>query len=150
MSRYWKPSRNGLNDFEDVYRDYRAGKISHTEAAYHLGISTTGFSKRIRTYEKDHSLRYDKTTKEEKEQALKLMEKHIDKIKKFNIKYQDKLTDVLYRTCLYIIRNYDDIENESNLVWFSLRRKVRDLSYQEYKRNEKLILDKPSELGYKR
>lgn len=141
MSKYWKPSRNGKNDFEDVYRKYKINEISSTEGAYHCGISQIGFLKRVKDYEKNKILKYENITKEEKEKALKLMEKHIDKIKKFNIDFQEKLTDVLYRTCLYIIRHQDEIENEENLIWFSLRRKCKDIRYEKSKNKELKILN---------
>lgn len=142
MSKYWKLSRNGKNDFEDIYRQYKAGIISSTEGAYHCGISQVGFLKRVRIYEQDKKLRYDITTKKEKEKAIKLMEKHINKIQKFNFDFQEKLTDVLYRTCLYIIRHQDEIENEESLIWFSLRRKCKDIRYEKTKCKELKILDK--------
>ena len=142
MSKYWKPSRNGLKDFEDVYRQYKTGIISSTEGAYHCNISQIGFLKRVRIYEQDTRLRYDTTTEEEKTKAMKLMEKHIDKIKKFNFDFQELLTDTLYRTCLYIIRNQNEIEDEEKLIWFSLKRKCKDIRYERTKNKELKILDK--------
>lgn len=142
MSKYWKVSRNGKKDFEDIYRRYKIGIISSTEGAYHCGISQIGFLKRVRIYEQDKKLKYDTTTKNEKTKAIKLMEKHIDKIKKFNFDFQEQLTDVLYRTCLYIIRNQSEIENEENLIWFSLKRKCKDIKYEKSKNKELKILDK--------
>lgn len=142
MSKYWKISRNGLKDFEDVYRQYKTGIISSTEGAYHCGISQIGFLKRIRIYEQDKRLRYDTITEEEKTKAMKLMEKHIDKIKKFNFDFQELLTDTLYRTCLYIIRNQNEIEDEEKLIWFSLKRKCKDIRYERTKNKELKILDK--------
>ena len=97
---------------------------------------------KVKIYEKDKILKYDTTTEEEKNKALKLMEKHIDKIKKFNFDFQEQLTDVLYRTCLYIIRNQDEIDDEEKLVWFSLKRKCKDIRYEKSKNKELKILDK--------
>lgn len=142
MSKYWKPSINGKKDFEDIYRKYKSGLMTSTESAYHCGISQIGFLKMVKIYEKDKSLKYDTTTEEEKNKALKLMEKHIDKIKKFNFDFQEQLTDVLYRTCLYIIRNQDEIDDEEKLVWFSLKRKCKDIRYEKSKNKELKILDK--------
>ena len=117
--------------------------MTQTECAYYLGISIMGFYKRCKYYEEHLSTKYETTTKEEKEAALKLMEKHIEKLKKFNIEFQEKLTDTLYRTCLYIVRHQDEIENEENLIWFSFKRKCKDLRYEKSKRKELNILDKP-------
>lgn len=142
MSKYWKPSINGKKDFEDIYRKYKSGLMTSTESAYHCGISQIGFLKRVKIYEKDKSLKYDTTTEEEKNKALKLMEKHIGKIKKFNFDFQEQLTDALYRTCLYIIRNQDEIDDEEKLVWFSLKRKCKDIRYEKSKNKEFKILDK--------
>lgn len=147
MSKYWKPSINGQKDFEDIYRKYKIGLMTSTESAYHCGISQIGFLKRVKKYEQDKSLKYDTTTEDEKNKALKLMEKHIDKIKKFNFDFQEQLTDVLYRTCLYIIRNQDEIDDEEKLVWFSLRRKCNDIRYEKSKNKELKILD---EIIYKK
>lgn len=102
-----------------------------------------GFYKRCKYYEEHSTTKYETTTKEEKEAALKLMGKHIEKIKKFNIEFQEKLTDVLYRTCLYIVRHRDEIEKEENLIWFSLKRKCKDIRYEKSKSKELKILDKP-------
>lgn len=63
-------------------------------------------------------------------------------IKKFNFDFQEPLTDVLYRTCLYIIRNQDEIDDEEKLVWFSLKRKCKDIRYEKTKNKELKILDK--------
>ena len=142
MSKYWKPSINGKKDFENVYRKYKSGLMTSTEGAYHCGISQIGFLKRVKIYEQDKSLKYDTTTEQEKNKALKLMAKHIDKIKKFNFDFQEPLTDVLYRACLYIIRNQDEIENEEKLIWFSLKRKCKDIRYEKTKNKELKILDK--------
>ena len=142
MSKYWKPSINGKKDFENVYRKYKSGLMTSTEGAYHCGISQIGFLKRVKIYEQDKSLKYDTTTEQEKNKALKLMAKHIDKIKKFTFDFQEPLTDVLYRTCLYIIRNQDEIENEEKLIWFSLKRKCKDIRYEKTKNKELKILDK--------
>ena len=73
----------------------------------------------------------------------KFMEYDIDLTKDlFRDYFQEKLTDVLYRTCLYIIRNQDEIENEEKLIWFSLKRKCKDIRYEKAKNKELKILDK--------
>lgn len=136
MSRWWKPSRNGKNDFEEVYYEYISGKISLTEFAYLQGISTMGVLKRIKYYKENNNCKYQKISELEYKETYKLMEQHINKIKNFDIKYQDKLTDVLYRTCLYIVRHKEEIENEENLIWFSLKRKIKDIKYEEYHSKE--------------
>lgn len=73
----------------------------------------------------------------------KFMEYDIDLTKDlFRDYFQEQLTDVLYRTCLYIIRNQDEIEDKEKLVWFSLKRKCKDIRYEKSKNKELKILDK--------
>lgn len=73
----------------------------------------------------------------------KFMEYDVDLTKDlFRDYFQEQLTDVLYRTCLYIIRNQDEIDDEEKLVWFSLKRKCKDIRYEKSKNKELKILDK--------
>ena len=141
MSKYWNPSRNGKKDFEEIYYDYKAGKITQTEAAYLQKISVPAFKKRIAYYEKNNATHYDNTTKEEKIKANKLMEKHIDKIKRFATEQQEQITDALYKTCLYIVRNRQQIKNENALIWFCLKRKARDIKYEYCNKKEITTLE---------
>ena len=136
MSKWWKPSRNGENNFKDIYIQYKNGLINSTEAAYLCGITVMGFYKRVKYYEKNNSCKYQQISKQEQNQAYSLMGKHIYKLNKYNGKYQDKLEDVLFRTCLYIVRNNDKIRNVENLINFSLKRKIRDIKYEEFHSKE--------------
>lgn len=139
---FWrKKSRSGKDDFENYYFKYKNNDISLTEFAYSQNISVAGLIKRIKYYEENKSTHYKIITKQHKEKALILMGKYIYLIKNFDIKNQEKLTDVLYRTCLYIVKNKDEIRNEKAIILFSLKRKCKDLKYEEFKNKEICCFD---------
>lgn len=133
MSRKWKRAPNGEENFINTYNLYKKGFISLTECAYLQGISVMGLWKRIRYYETYCKTNYEKVrTSKEIELMVKIYEKYTNIVEKYPIEYKAKLNECLIRTCYYILDNKEEIRDEKKLVYFSLKRKFKDLYYEKH------------------